>query len=94
MSSSRIAVIGNGSWATALVKLLSNNLKEINWHIRKPDDIAYISQFHRNPRYISSVEFTPGALKLFPNAEECIQHVYNTLISLYWQFLRLSVMIH
>ena len=68
----RVAVIGNGSWATALVKLLCNNLTEVNWFVRKQEDVEYISKFHHNPRYLSSVEFAPKSLKLFSDLEKCI----------------------
>lgn len=70
--SRKVAVIGNGSWATALVKLLENNLKEINWYIRKTEDVEYISKYHHNPRYLSSVEFTPGLLKIHSDITNCI----------------------
>jgi glycerol-3-phosphate dehydrogenase (NAD(P)+) len=71
--SKKAAVIGNGSWATALAKLLGNNLKEVNWYVRKPEDANYISKFHHNPRYLSSVEFVPGNLKLFSDLSNCIE---------------------
>jgi len=69
----KVAVIGNGSWATALVKLLGNNVKEVNWYIRKKEDADYISKFNHNPRYLSSVEFAPGSLKLFSDLNNCIE---------------------
>lgn len=69
---SKVAVIGNGSWATALVKLLGNNLKEVNWYIRKKEDADFIAKYNRNPRYLSSVEFNPGSLKLFSDLKDCI----------------------
>lgn len=71
--STRVGVIGNGSWATALVKLLGNNVKEVNWYIRKKEDADYIAKFHHNPRYLSSVEFAPGSLKLFSDLNACIK---------------------
>lgn len=70
----RIAVIGSGSWATALVKLLSNNLQEVNWFMRNADDCAYVKQNLHNPRYLSSVQFDENKLKLFSDVEACIQH--------------------
>lgn len=69
----KVGVIGSGSWATALVKLLGNNLKIVNWYIRKKEDLDAISKFHRNPRYLSSVEFTPGNLQLFSDIVKCIE---------------------
>lgn len=54
----KIAMIGGGSWATAIVKMLSDNLteKEIFWWMRNNDAIEHIKKFKHNPHYISSVE--------------------------------------
>jgi glycerol-3-phosphate dehydrogenase (NAD(P)+) len=54
----KIAMIGGGSWATAIVKILSDNTteKEIFWWMRNEDAISHIKKFKHNPNYISSVE--------------------------------------
>jgi len=70
----RVAVIGSGSWATALVKLLSNNLQEVNWFMRNDDDCKYVKQNLHNPRYLSSVQFNENKLKLFSDVKTCIQN--------------------
>jgi glycerol-3-phosphate dehydrogenase (NAD(P)+) len=60
----KIAVIGGGSWATAIVKILSDNVveKEIFWWMRSQTAIDHIRQFKHNPNYLSSVEINvPGA---------------------------------
>jgi glycerol-3-phosphate dehydrogenase (NAD(P)+) len=69
---SRIAVIGTGSWATALVKLLGNNVTGVNWFVRKPEDAEYIGKYNNNPRYLSSVSFVPESLNLFSDLNKCI----------------------
>jgi glycerol-3-phosphate dehydrogenase (NAD(P)+) len=68
----RVAVIGNGSWATALVKLLCNHTEKVNWYVRKEEDAAYITTYHHNPRYLSSVAFDAGALHLHTDLAACI----------------------
>jgi glycerol-3-phosphate dehydrogenase (NAD(P)+) len=70
----QVAVIGSGSWATALVKLLSNNLQEVNWFMRNEDDCKYVKQNLHNPRYLSSVQFNENKLKLFSDIEACIKN--------------------
>jgi glycerol-3-phosphate dehydrogenase (NAD(P)+) len=70
----KVAVIGSGSWATALVKLLSNNLQEVNWFMRSEDDCKYVKQNLHNPRYLSSVQFNENKLKLFSDVEACIKN--------------------
>ncbi|RZK42784.1 MAG: glycerol-3-phosphate dehydrogenase [Pedobacter sp.] len=54
----KIAMIGGGSWATAIVKMLSDNVapKEIFWWMRNEESIAHIKSFKHNPNYLSSVE--------------------------------------
>src|ERR1051326_4483897 len=53
----QIAVIGGGSWATALVKILCNNADRVNWWVRSSETAGHIRNYHHNPNYISSVEF-------------------------------------
>lgn len=60
-----IAVIGGGSWATALVKILQDNPlpKRISWWVRNAESCAYINRFHHNPSYISAVEINPDIVQ-------------------------------
>jgi glycerol-3-phosphate dehydrogenase (NAD(P)+) len=54
----KVAMIGGGSWATAIVKMLSDNFtaKEIYWWMRNPDAIKHLQKYKHNPNYLSSVE--------------------------------------
>ena len=51
----KTAVLGGGSWATALVKILSNNATELLWWMRNQDAVNYIKETKHNPNYLSSV---------------------------------------
>ncbi|MDR1592170.1 MAG: NAD(P)H-dependent glycerol-3-phosphate dehydrogenase [Prevotellaceae bacterium] len=53
----RVAVIGGGSWATALAKLLLNTNSHLNWYMRREDQIVDFERSGRNPSYLSSVTF-------------------------------------
>jgi glycerol-3-phosphate dehydrogenase (NAD(P)+) len=70
----RIAVIGSGSWATAIVKLLCNNAQQVNWFMRNADDCSYVQQNLHNPKYLSSVQFEKNKLQLFSDVKTCVEN--------------------
>jgi glycerol-3-phosphate dehydrogenase (NAD(P)+) len=51
-----ISVIGGGSWATAIVKILSNNVSKIHWWVRSNETAEFIRKYKHNPNYLSDVE--------------------------------------
>ncbi len=52
-----IAVMGGGSWATALAKLLMNNCETITWYMRRRDRIDDFKKLRHNPAYLTDVKF-------------------------------------
>ena len=54
--SKKIAVLGGGSWATAIVKMLCNNVEQLHWWIRREETVDYINKYHINPNYLGSVK--------------------------------------
>ncbi len=58
----KFAMVGSGSWATALVKLLMNHQEKISWFIRDQKNIDRVMQNHRNKVYLSSVILEPDRL--------------------------------
>lgn len=73
--SQKIAVIGGGSWATALVKMLCNNLaagERLHWWIRNSETTDYIRKYKHNPRYLSSVELKIDQLELHNDIKAAI----------------------
>ena len=63
-SNLKYAVFGSGSWATAIIKMLCENLDEVGWFIRKQQTIDYILSEEHNPSYLSSVELHTNKLML------------------------------
>jgi glycerol-3-phosphate dehydrogenase (NAD(P)+) len=60
----QIAVIGGGSWATAIVKMLCNNATHVHWWIRHKATVEHIKKFKHNPNYLTSVQFETEKLVL------------------------------
>lgn len=68
----KIAVIGSGSWATAIVKILCNNASKVSWYFRSQEDVEYLNRYQHNPRYLSSVQFDIDKLNLSSNLLETL----------------------
>ncbi len=57
MSELKVGVLGGGSWATALTKIITLKNQPVNWWIRRTETVKFINENKRNPNYLSSVEF-------------------------------------
>ncbi len=66
----RFAVLGGGSWATAIVKMLTENLSNVIWYMRSSEAIAFIKKEKHNPNYLTSVEFNLDQLTLTDTIDE------------------------
>ena len=64
MKKPSIAVIGGGSWATALVKIITDNSYRVHWYMRSVYAVEHIKKEMHNPNYLSSVELHTEKLKL------------------------------
>jgi glycerol-3-phosphate dehydrogenase (NAD(P)+) len=91
---SRVAVIGGGSWATALVKLLLNNIQHVNWFLRNTDDIHFIKKFHHNPKYLTSVLFDTGKITFFNDIREIIEDSHILILAIPAPFLEDSLALY
>lgn len=68
----QFGVLGSGSFATALAKLLLANNNSINWYVRTKQTADYINTRHHNPNYLHSVYFDTTRIRLSANIEETI----------------------
>lgn len=66
----RISVIGGGSWATALVKLLTSNGRDIMWYLRSEAAIDHIRKYHRHPSYLTAVELNTDKIRMSSDITE------------------------
>lgn len=77
----KIAVIGGGSWATALVKILCNNLSTVGWWMRSDAAVDHILKFRHNPHYLQSIEFDLDKITVSSNLEEIISKADVVIIA-------------
>lgn len=57
-----ISVVGGGSWATAIVKILTENKVHVNWYLRRVNQVESIKQKGINPRYLSFVKLNKSLI--------------------------------
>lgn len=77
----RIAVIGGGSWATALVKILCNNVDKVGWHMRNESAVGHILNYRHNPNYLQSVEFDLEKIEVSTDLEKTITTADTLIIA-------------
>mgnify|MGYP000882051491 CR=1 FL=1 len=70
----RIAILGGGSWATAIAKIVLNNVDEINWYMRRQEQIDEFIRSSKNPSYLTGVKFDTDHINFTNN----INHVVAT----------------
>lgn len=68
----QFGVIGSGSWATALVKLLTDNKNKIHWWVRNERLVTHIQDRKHNPSYLSSVHFNTDLLQISSDLNEVV----------------------
>jgi glycerol-3-phosphate dehydrogenase (NAD(P)+) len=83
----KFAVIGGGSWATAIAKMLCVNLPEISWYMRNDAAIEHIKTYKHNPNYLSSVEFDNNKLKLTNDINEAVAYADYIIFAIPSAFL-------
>src|SRR5678816_1705384 len=76
-----IGIIGSGSWATALTKILTDRNQHINWWIRNRETISQIQKRKHNPHYLSSVYFNTSLLSLENDLEKVVANSDVVLIA-------------
>jgi len=69
----RFGIIGSGSWATALTKILVDRKHTVNWWIRNADTISYMQLHHHNPNYLSAATFDVSLLSMSSDIKQVVQ---------------------
>jgi glycerol-3-phosphate dehydrogenase (NAD(P)+) len=68
-----VTVIGSGSWATAIVKMLCSNASKTCWFVKFEDELKYLKKFHHNQKFLSAVDFKPEKLILTGDINKAIK---------------------
>lgn len=84
----KIAILGGGSWATALAKILLMSQKHINWYMRRPDQIEEFQRLGRNPSYLSNVEFNLSRITFYSDITEAVKNSDTLVFAVPSPFLK------
>lgn len=82
------AVIGYGSWATALAGLLTRNGNKISWYIRNSEVLEGLANEGRNPKYINELEFDKEMLSLHDDINGAVADADVILMSVPSAYLK------
>jgi len=73
VSTSKIGIIGSGSWATAIAKMVLANVPNINWYFRNPRRIDDFIKKKHNPNYLQSVSFDVNRITFYSDINEIVE---------------------
>lgn len=79
-SCGKIAVLGGGSWATAIAKILLDKVPNINWYLRREDRIADFKRMHHNPAYLTSVHFDVNRINFSSDINATVENSDTIII--------------
>ncbi len=83
-----ISVIGGGSWATALVKILSNNVSSIHWWVRSEETASFIRKYKHNPNYLTDVEINLEKVEVSSDLHTALASSDNIILAVPSAFLK------
>ncbi len=85
------AVIGHGSWATALVKIILGGERSLHWYVRNPEVMAHIRDHGYNPRYLSDVHFDTRRPEVSDDLNHVVRHANVIVLAAPSAFLKTTL---
>lgn len=84
----RIAIMGGGTWATALAKVVLAQELHINWYMRRPDQIEEFLKIGHNPSYLSNVSFNLNRITFYSDINEVVANSDTLILAVPSPFLK------
>jgi glycerol-3-phosphate dehydrogenase (NAD(P)+) len=72
--SGKVGIMGGGSWATALAKIISMTQTNFNWYMRRPEQIEELKSFGHNPSYLTSVKFCLENITFYNDINDVVKN--------------------
>ena len=84
----KIAILGGGTWATALAKIILTRERHIHWYMRRPEQIEQFLQLGHNPSYLTNVAFNLDRITFFSNINEVVEQSDTLIFAVPSPFLK------
>ena len=84
----KCAVIGHGSWATAIVKILSERGLEVHWYVRNGEVLESLRTRGRNCKYLRDVKFDVSRLVLTDDINAAVRQADTVVLAVPSAFLK------
>lgn len=84
----QVAMLGGGSWATALSKLLLNNNDRLVWYMRRPDRVQEFIKYRHNPAYLTDVVFDTARIDFFSDINEALERADTIVVAVPSPYLK------
>lgn len=84
----KVAVLGGGTWATALAKIMLVQEKHINWYMRRFEQIDEFIKLGHNPSYLSNVDFNLSRITFYTDINELVKNSDTLILAIPSPFLK------
>ncbi|NDW18919.1 NAD(P)H-dependent glycerol-3-phosphate dehydrogenase [Dysgonomonas sp. 216] len=84
----KIAILGGGTWATALAKIMLAHEKHINWYMRRPEQIEDFKKIGHNPSYLSNIEFNLDRITFYDDINKVVEESDTLVLAVPSPFLK------
>src|SRR5574344_2093396 len=84
----KIAILGGGSWATAIAKIFLSKEKSINWYMRRDDRIADFIKLGHNPAYLTDVSFDTSRIHFSSDINKIVEDSETLILVMPSPFLK------
>lgn len=84
----KIAILGGGTWATALAKIFLVQQKHINWYMRRPEQIEEFKKVGHNPSYLTNVSFNLDRITFYSDINEVVANSDTLVVAIPSPFLK------
>lgn len=87
----KVAILGSGSWATAVAKIVQDNGADMYWYMRNQDRIDQFKRLGHNPAYLSSVRFDISRILFTTDINEAIRRSDTIIFAMPSPYLKMHV---